>query len=128
VVAELHFEDSGSCRSPTAWTATRGVHLGIQMGWMRDRMTRPQEVLERWTTRAALLLRSFLGPIGLKPVPVEVERPSYHGLTGIDTLALIEPPPGPGSPDSGPTSLRSGGCRTRTDDLRRAKAALFQLS
>ncbi|MBA3552377.1 MAG: hypothetical protein H0W27_05850 [Actinobacteria bacterium] len=70
-------------------------------------MSRLQEVLERRTARSALLLRRFLGPIRLEPVPVEVGRPYYRAATAIDTLALIETPPELDGPDGGSTSLRS---------------------
>jgi len=75
--------------------------------WIRDRMSRLQEVLERRTARSALLLRRFLGPIRLEPVPVQAGRPYYRAATTIDTLALIETPPEPDGPDGGSTYLRS---------------------
>ncbi len=67
---------------------------------------RPSARLKQ-TVLSALLLTRFLGPIRLEPVPVEVGRPYYRALTAIDTLALIETPPEPDSPDGGSTSLRS---------------------
>jgi len=43
---------------------------------------------------------------------VEVGRPYYRAFTAIDTLALIEPPPEPDSPDGGSASafVEVGGC------------------
>ena len=64
-----------------------------------------------WTARSAVLLRRFLGPIRLEPVPVEVGRRYYRPVTAIDTLALIETPPELNGPDGGSTSLRSWALR-----------------
>lgn len=96
--------------------------------WIRDRMSRLQEVLERRTARSALLLRRFLGPIRLEPVPVEVGRPYYRGATAIDTLALIETPTEPDDPDGGSRSLRSWSCRESNPGPPTPKQAFYERS
>src|SRR6266511_2442609 len=61
--------------------------------WIRERLDRLQDVLERNTGPSALLLRRVLGPICLEPVAVDIGRPHYRAVTAIDTLALIETEP-----------------------------------
>ncbi len=73
--------------------------------WIRERMSKLQDVLEQRTPRSGLLLRELLGPIRLEPVSVDVGRPYYRALTSIDALALIDTPP-EGRSEGGSNSLR----------------------
>ena len=74
--------------------------------WIRDRVSKLQEVLEARTARSALLLRELLGPVTLEAVAVDVGRPYYRAVTSIDALALIETPPADGPGEGGSNSLR----------------------
>ncbi len=74
--------------------------------WIRERLDRLQDVLERNTGPSALLLRQFLGPIRLEPVAVDIGRPHYRAVTSINTLALIETEPDSQGGEPGSNSLR----------------------
>ena len=72
--------------------------------WIEERMVGLKDVLERRTEQSALLLRRLLGEIRLEPSrPVE-GKPYYMARTSLDTLALLDPPPG--VRDTGSNSLR----------------------
>jgi hypothetical protein len=75
--------------------------------WIRERLDKLQEVLGRNTSRSAVLLRQFLGPIRLEPVQADIGRPYYRAITAIDVVALIDTPPDSEGPDGGSNSLRS---------------------
>ena len=62
--------------------------------WVTERLGKVQEVLERETTRSALLLRRVLGPIRLAPITPEVGRPYYQAETALQVLELIQDPEG----------------------------------
>jgi len=62
--------------------------------WVAERLGKVQEVLERETTRSALLLRRILGPIRLAPIAPEVGRPYYQAETALQVLELIQDPEG----------------------------------
>ncbi len=74
--------------------------------WISERVSGLQDVLEARTGRSALILRELLGPIQLKPVPVDVGRPYYRAVTAIDALALVETPPEGSPSEGGSNSLR----------------------
>jgi site-specific DNA recombinase len=75
--------------------------------WIQDRLSKLQKVLEQNTTRSALVLREFLGPIRLEPNRPEIGRPFYKAVTSIDAIALIGTPPDPSGPGGGSNSLRT---------------------
>ena len=66
--------------------------------WVAERIDTLQQLLERKTERAALLLRKVLGPIVLEPVKPEVGRAYYRAKSNLDALAVIEPDPEDKSP------------------------------
>ena len=72
--------------------------------WIQERLGRLQEVLEKNTGESALVLRKVLGRIRLDPARGDIGKAYYWARTSIDTLALIEPPPG--RPEGGSTTLR----------------------
>jgi hypothetical protein len=74
--------------------------------WIEERLVRIQELLDRKTERAALLLRRYLAPMRLVPIKVDVGRPYYQVTSAVDTLALFEPCPEVEDADSGSNSLR----------------------
>ncbi len=74
--------------------------------WISERVSGLQDLLEARTGRSALILRELLGPIQLKPVPVDVGRPYYRAVTSIDALALVETPPAGEPAEGGSNSLR----------------------
>jgi hypothetical protein len=55
--------------------------------WVAERLGKVQEVLERETTRSALLLRRILGPIRLAPIAPEV---GYQAETALQVLELLQ--------------------------------------
>ncbi len=86
-----------------AWILDRPA---LPIEWISERVSGLQDVLEARTGRSALILRELLGPIQLKPVPVDVGRPYYRAVTSIDALALIETPPAGEPAEDGSNSLR----------------------
>ncbi len=74
--------------------------------WLEERIVRLQEVLERRTAPAALLLRKLLGQIKLEPVTPEVGRRYYRATTNLDVLALIEADPVSDRSETGSSALR----------------------
>jgi len=62
--------------------------------WIKDRVSKIQEVLEQRTARSAQALRDILGPIRMELVTPDIGRPFYRAVTSIDALALTESPPG----------------------------------
>ena len=62
--------------------------------WIEEKLTTIKALLEQRTEKSALILRRLLGTIRLEPTVPEAGRPYYVARTSIDTLALIEPPPG----------------------------------
>jgi DNA invertase Pin-like site-specific DNA recombinase len=74
--------------------------------WIEERLVRIQELLDRRTERAALVLRRYLAPMRLVPIKVDVGRPYYQVTSAIDTLALFEPCPELEDADAGSNSLR----------------------
>jgi hypothetical protein len=73
--------------------------------WIEERVAGRKEVLERRTEVSALLLRRLLGEIRLEPKEgAPAGKPYYLARTTLDTLALLEPPPG--DPEGGSNSLR----------------------
>ncbi len=61
--------------------------------WIKDRMSKLQDVLEQRTARSAQALRDILGPIRMELVTPDIGRPFYSEITSIDALALTESPP-----------------------------------
>jgi hypothetical protein len=61
--------------------------------WLEERIARLQEVLERRTAQAALLIRKLLGEMRLEPVRPDIGRPYYRATTNLDVLAPVEPDP-----------------------------------
>jgi len=94
-------EDLKRLRSPR-----EKVFRAPPIEWIRERLDRLQDVLERNTGPSALLLRQFLGPIRLEPVAVDIGRPHYRAVTSINTLALIETEPDSQGGEPGSNSLR----------------------
>lgn len=82
--------------------------------WISERVPGLQDVLEARTGRSALILRELLGPIQLKPAPVDVGRPYYRAVTSIDALALIETPPAGEPAEGGSNSFARGGVSRTT--------------
>ena len=75
--------------------------------WIEERLNSLKEVLELRTEQSALLLRNLLGPIRLEPTTADIGRPYFLAHTAINTLAILEPPPGEdGGPDNSSNSLR----------------------
>ncbi len=75
--------------------------------WVEERLAALKDVLELRTEQSALLLRNLLGPIRLEPTQGNIGRPYYLARTALNTLAILEPPPGKdGGPDDGSNSLR----------------------
>jgi hypothetical protein len=74
--------------------------------WVEERLVHIQEILERRTEGAALVLRKLLAPMRLSPVKVDVGRPYYQITSAIDPLALFEPYAELGDEDAGSNSLR----------------------
>ncbi len=73
--------------------------------WIEERVAGLKEVLERRTETSALLLRKLLGEIKLEPkAGAETGKPYYLARTSLDTLEILEPPPG--GPEGGSKSLR----------------------
>jgi hypothetical protein len=62
--------------------------------WVTERLGKVQEVLERETSRSALLLRRILGSIRLAPITPQVGRPYYQAETALQVLELIQDPEG----------------------------------
>ncbi len=62
--------------------------------WIEERLTKIKALLEQRTGKSALIIRRLLGSIRLEPTTAEAGRPYYVARTLLDTLALIEPPPG----------------------------------
>lgn len=90
--------------------------------WISERVPGLQDVLEARTGRSALILRELLGPIQLKPAPVDVGRPYYRAVTSIDALALIETPPAGEPAEGGSNSLQRW---TLWDDSRTRTSSAF---
>jgi hypothetical protein len=62
--------------------------------WIKDRVSKLQDVLEQRTARSAQALRNILGPITMELVTPDIGRPFYRAGSNIDALALTESPPG----------------------------------
>jgi len=62
--------------------------------WIKERVSKLQDVLQQRTARSAQALRGILGPITMELVTPDIGRPFYRALTSIDVLALTEPPSG----------------------------------
>jgi site-specific DNA recombinase len=76
------------------------------LDWVEERLIGLQEILEGKTEKSALLLRDVLGPITLKPIKGEAEKPFYRAETALEGLALIESPLVPTPGDGGSRGLR----------------------
>ena len=74
--------------------------------WIEERLLRFRELLEQKTTQSALILRKIMGKITLDVKKPDVGKPYYIARTAIDTLELLEPPPGSDDPENGSNSLR----------------------
>ncbi len=64
-----------------------------QIEWIKERVSKLQDVLEQRTARSAQALRDILGPIRMELVTPDIGRPFYRAVTSLDALALIEEPP-----------------------------------
>jgi hypothetical protein len=73
---------------------TRNVFEAPPVSWVAERVQRLQEVLERETSRSALLLRGVLGLVNLRPVAPEVGKPYYQAETTLRALDLLNDPEG----------------------------------
>lgn len=71
--------------------------------WIRDRVGRIQDLLERRTEKSALLIRRLLGPIKLLPASTRSGRRYVRAETTLGVLPLIE-----NEPDSELVSLGQG--------------------
>jgi hypothetical protein len=60
-------------------------------GWVEERLTQLQDVLERNPDRSGLILRNSLGPLRLDPTRGDIGRPYYTARTSLNTLALLDP-------------------------------------
>ena len=76
------------------------------LAWIEERVATFQEVLERRNERSALLLRKLLGTVNIVPIRGAIGPPYYRATSTLQTLALLEPPPGDPAADSGSISLR----------------------
>ena len=74
--------------------------------WIRARLEKLHEILERDTQRSAVLLRRFLGPIRLEPLDLGTDRARYRAVTSIDALELVEAPLEDAAEHAGSTPLR----------------------
>jgi hypothetical protein len=72
--------------------------------WIKERVTKLQDVHEQRTARSAQALRDILGPIRMELITPDIGRPFYRAVTSIDALALTEAPPG--SAEGGSNSLQ----------------------
>jgi hypothetical protein len=61
--------------------------------WIEERVATLQGVLKRHTERSALLLRSLLGGVRLKPTQGGTGKHYYRAKSNLQTLALLEPQP-----------------------------------
>jgi site-specific DNA recombinase len=64
--------------------------------WIRDRITKFQDLLERRPEKSALLIRRLLGPIRLVPASIKTGRKYLRAETNLGVLSLIEKKPGSG--------------------------------
>lgn len=71
--------------------------------WIRDRVGRIQELLERRTERSALLIRRLLDPIKLLPASTQSSRRYVRAETTLGVLPLTE-----NGPDSEPAPCGQG--------------------
>jgi hypothetical protein len=72
--------------------------------WIKDRLSKLQDLLQQRTARPAQVLRDIIGPIRLELVTPDIGRTFYKAVMSLDALALTEPPPG--SAEGGSNSLR----------------------
>jgi site-specific DNA recombinase len=72
--------------------ARERVFKAPPIDWIKERLSKLQEILEEQTEKSALLLRELLGPIRLEPVTVTTGKPFYRAKTALDAIALAEPP------------------------------------
>jgi hypothetical protein len=61
--------------------------------WIRDRVAKIQELLERKTDKSALLIRRLLGPIRLLPASTQSGHSYLRAETTLSVLPLIENEP-----------------------------------
>lgn len=75
----------------------RGREVALSVppeSWIRDRVGRIQDLLERRTEKSALLIRRLLGPIKLLPASTRSGRRYVRAETTLGVLPLIEIEPG----------------------------------
>ena len=73
--------------------------------WIRDRVVKTQELLERRTERSALLIRQLLGPIRLVPASTPSGRRYLRAETNLSVLPLIENEPASDPSEAGSSSF-----------------------
>jgi len=73
--------------------------------WIRDRVVKTQELLERRTERSALLIRQLLGPIRLVPASTPSGRRYLRAETTLSVLPLIENEPASDPSEAGSNSF-----------------------
>ena len=93
----------------SVWLVLAGGEVAFTVppeSWIRDRVARIQELLERKTEKSALLIRRLLGPIRLLPASTQSGRRYLRAETTFSVLPLIENEPASGPAEAGSSSFR----------------------
>ncbi len=95
--------------------------------WVKERVSKLQEVLEERTEKSALLLREILGPIRLELV-TEADKPFYRAKTALDAISLVETPLPGTSEEGGSSALRQWRRRDSNSDPRTRCEGVYRFS
>jgi len=75
-------------------TATETILEPPPVEWVTERLGKLQDLLERETSRSAILLRKILGSVVLRPTHPEVGKPYYQAETTLQIVDLLHDPEG----------------------------------